>query len=177
MIKEWIDTYHPANKDEALQALREIMQEIALAGLERSGFFEKAAFYGGTALRIFYGLNRYSEDLDFSLLKADEDFALERHLNSIQTEFESAGMRVTVKKKEKTLRNNIDSAFLKTDTVWRELILENIIPQNGLDQNPNIKIKLEIETLSIFLIKSSINSSLLIVLFFQSPLSTALFKK
>lgn len=69
MIKEWIETYHPANKDQAEQALREIMQEIALAGLERSGFFERAAFYGGTALRIFYGLNRYSEDLDFSLLQ------------------------------------------------------------------------------------------------------------
>lgn len=55
MIKEWLDTYKPANKEEALQALREIMQEVALAGLQRAGFFEKAAFYGGTALRILYG--------------------------------------------------------------------------------------------------------------------------
>ena len=62
MIKEWLDSYKPENKDDALQALREIMQEVALAGLERAGFFERAAFYGGTALRIFYGLNRYSED-------------------------------------------------------------------------------------------------------------------
>ncbi|MDB5200048.1 MAG: hypothetical protein JWO92_2011 [Chitinophagaceae bacterium] len=146
MIKEWIDTYHPANKDEASQALREIMQEIALAGLERSGFFEKAAFYGGTALRIFYGLNRFSEDLDFSLLEPDAHFALDRHIKSIQTEFESVGMQVTVKEKEKTLRNNIDSAFLRADTIWKELVLENIIPQNGLDQKPNIKIKLEIDT-------------------------------
>ena len=69
MIKDWLNSYHPANQEEATQALREIMQEIALAGLYRTGFFEKAAFYGGTALRIFYGLNRYSEDLDFSLLR------------------------------------------------------------------------------------------------------------
>jgi predicted nucleotidyltransferase component of viral defense system len=146
MIKEWIDTYHPANKQDATQALREIMQEIALAGLERSGFFEKAAFYGGTALRIFYGLNRYSEDLDFSLLQPDENFALEKHLNSIRTEFASAGMKVTVREKDKTLKNNIDSAFLKADTIWKELVLENSIPQNGLGEKPNIRIKLEIDT-------------------------------
>jgi predicted nucleotidyltransferase component of viral defense system len=60
MIKEWLDSYKPANKEDALQALREIMQAIALAGLYRNGFFEKAAFYGGTALRIFYGLDRFS---------------------------------------------------------------------------------------------------------------------
>jgi len=60
MIKDWLDIYKPKNKTEALQALREIMQETALAGLYRAGFFEKAAFYGGTALRIFYGLDRFS---------------------------------------------------------------------------------------------------------------------
>ena len=146
MIKEWIESYHPANKDQAERVLREIMQEIALAGLERSGFFEKAAFYGGTALRIFYGLNRYSEDLDFSLLQPENDFGLDKHLDSIRTEFEALGMRVTVKEKEKTFKNNIDSAFLKADTEWRELVLEDIIPQNRLGLKPNIKIKLEIDT-------------------------------
>ena len=65
MIKEWLQEYQPANREAAEQALREIMQEIALAGLHRSGFFEKAAFYGGTALRVFHGLQRFSEDLDF----------------------------------------------------------------------------------------------------------------
>ena len=63
MIKEWLEEYKPINQEAAEQALREIMQEIALAGLQRSGFFEKAAFYGGTALRIFHGLQRFSEDL------------------------------------------------------------------------------------------------------------------
>ncbi|WP_246862720.1 nucleotidyl transferase AbiEii/AbiGii toxin family protein [Pedobacter sp. KBS0701] len=74
MIKDWLDSYHPANREEAKGALREIMQEIALAGLNRAGFFEKAAFYGETALRIFYGLDRFSEDLDFSLLAQNPDF-------------------------------------------------------------------------------------------------------
>ena len=72
MIKEWIEEYKPKNEEEISAALREIMQEITLAALSRTDFFEKAAFYGGTALRIFYGLDRFSEDLDFSLLKTDD---------------------------------------------------------------------------------------------------------
>lgn len=77
MIKEWIAEYNPKNEEEILSALREIMQEITLAGLSRTDFYEKAAFYGGTALRIFYGLDRFSEDLDFSLLESDDSFTLE----------------------------------------------------------------------------------------------------
>lgn len=146
MIKEWLETYPLNNKDEAFEALREIMQEIALAGLQRAGFFEKAAFYGGTALRIFYGLNRYSEDLDFSLLDYDADFALDKYLDAILLEFEALGMQVTVKEKIKTNQNNIDSAFLKSETIWKELVLEGIIPQSGISQNTQIKIKLEVDT-------------------------------
>jgi predicted nucleotidyltransferase component of viral defense system len=73
MIKEWLREYQPRNQDEAAQALREIMQEVALAGLYRADFFKVAAFYGGTALRIFYKLPRFSEDLDFSLLAVKPD--------------------------------------------------------------------------------------------------------
>lgn len=145
MIKEWLDTYKPGNKDEATQALREIMQEIALAGLYRAGFFEKAAFYGGTALRIFYGLDRFSEDLDFSLLEVNPDFSLNKYLDAVLAEFESLGMHVSIRKKQKANQTNIESAFLKSETIWKELILEDIIPQNGLDQKANILIKLEVD--------------------------------
>ena len=145
MIKEWLDTYKPVNKDEALQALREIMQEIALAGLQRAGFFEKAAFYGDTALRIFYGLNRFSEDMDFSLLEINPEFSLDKYLDAIVIEFESLGMKISVREKQKTTQSNIESAFLKSETIWKELVLEDIIPQNGLDQIANIKIKLEVD--------------------------------
>ena len=145
MIKEWLDTYKPRNKEEASQALREIMQEIALAGLHRAGFFEKAAFYGGTALRIFYGLDRFSEDLDFSLLEVDSDFSLNKYLDAVLAEFESLGMQVSVREKQKTNQRNIESAFLKSETIWKELILEDIIPQSGLDQKANILIKLEVD--------------------------------
>jgi hypothetical protein len=146
MIKEWLNSYNPPDKDAALQALREIMQEIALAGLQRAGFFEKAAFYGGTALRIFYGLDRFSEDLDFSLLEVNPDFLLDRYLEAVEAEFESQGIRVSVKEKEKTNKTNIESAFLKSETIWRELVLEHIIPQSGLGQVANIKIKLKVDT-------------------------------
>lgn len=146
MIKDWLATYNPKNKDEAQAALREIMQEVALAGLYRGGFYEKAAFYGGTALRIFYGLDRFSEDLDFSLLKADPDFSLDKYLNAIQTEFRALGMQVSVREKKKVKDTHVDSAFLKSETIWKELILEDIIPQSGLSQPPNIKIKIEVDT-------------------------------
>jgi len=145
MIKDWIQEYQPRNKEQAEAALREIMQEVALAGLQRTGFFENAAFYGGTALRIFYGLNRFSEDLDFSLLAMDPDFSLEPYFAGILTEFEALGMQVSIKEKKKIPRTNIDSAFLKSETVWKELVLENIIPQVGVMAPPSLKIKLEVD--------------------------------
>ena len=146
MIKQWLEEYRPKTLNEAEQALREIMQEIALAGLQRSGFFEKAAFYGGTALRIFHGLERFSEDLDFSLLEIDPDFTLLPYLDGIINEFNAAGMKVSVKGKSKTFNTDIDSAFLKSETSWKELILEKIIPQAGLAKIPEVKIKLEVDT-------------------------------
>lgn len=145
MIKEWLNSYNPQNKEEAVHALREIMQEIALAGLYRAGFFEKAAFYGGTALRIFYGLDRFSEDLDFSLLVPDSNFSLQKYQEGIVTEFAALGMQVSVSEKQKAVEDNINSAFLKSQTIWRELILEGIIPQNGIDHIANVKIKIEVD--------------------------------
>ena len=145
MIREWIQEYKPQNKAQAESALREIMQEVALAGLQRTGFFEKAAFYGGTALRIFYGLDRFSEDLDFSLLEIDPGFSFEPYFDGIVTEFATVGMKVSIKEKKKTNQNNIDSAFLKSETVWKELILDGIIPQAGVQASPGIKIKLEVD--------------------------------
>jgi predicted nucleotidyltransferase component of viral defense system len=146
MIKEWIAEYDPKNTDDVLSALREIMQEVALAGLSRSDFFQKAAFYGGTALRIFYGLDRFSEDLDFSLLKEDPDFSLEPYFESIVDEFKAVGMQVSIREKEKTKKTNIDSAFLKSETEWKELVLENIVKQEGIKTtNRTIKIKIEVD--------------------------------
>lgn len=144
MIKAWLQEYRPQNKEQAQAALREVMQEVALAGLQRAGFFEKAAFYGGTALRIFYGLDRFSEDMDFSLLEVNPEFSLEPYFESIIQEFEAAGMKVSIKEKKKAQQTNIDSAFLKSETIWKELVLESIVPQAGIEA-PDLKIKLEVD--------------------------------
>lgn len=146
MIKEWLDSYKPGNEQDAKDGLREIMQEIALAGLYRAGFFEKAAFYAGTALRIFYGLDRFSEDLDFSLLEVNPEFDLGKYQGAIVHEFESLGMKVSIREKKKAVKSNIDSAFLKSETLWSELVLEGVIPQQGVDRVANIKIKIEVDT-------------------------------
>ncbi len=145
MIKEWLASYNPKGRDEATAALREIMQQVALAGLSRANFYEKAAFYGGTALRIFYGLDRFSEDLDFSLLADDPNFSFKPYANAIVDEFSSQGMEVSLREKEKKVRANIESAFLKSETIWKELVLEGIIPQQGIQQAPGIKIKIEVD--------------------------------
>lgn len=145
MMKEWIAEYNPQNEEETLDALREIMQEIALAGLSRTDFFEKAAFYGDTALRIFHGLNRFSEDLDFSLLEPNPDFSLEPYFLAIVTEFEGLGMTVSIREKDKKQQSSIESAFLKTETIWKELILEDIVKQAGIKSNRSIKIKIEVD--------------------------------
>ena len=146
MITEWLEQYKPKNNLEAEQALREIMQEVALAGLQRSGFFEQAAFYGGTALRIFHGLVRFSEDLDFSLLSTAPDFSLQPYLTGMLKEFAALGMQVSINEKNKTNKNNMDSAFLKADTTWKEIILKSIIPQEKMNIRPEIKIKIEVDT-------------------------------
>jgi predicted nucleotidyltransferase component of viral defense system len=145
MMKEWIESYQPKNEEDVLLAMREIMQEIALAGLSRTDFFDKAAFYGGTALRIFYQLDRFSEDMDFSLLEPNEHFSLDPYFNAIISEFEAQGIRVSIREKNKKNRSAIESAFLKTETIWKELILEDIIKQTGIRSNKSIKIKIEVD--------------------------------
>lgn len=131
MIKEWLEEYKPRNQEEATNALREIMQDIALAGLSRACFFEKAAFYGGTALRIFYGLDRFSEDLDFSLLAIDPDFSLGKYQGAIVDEFKALGMEVSVREKQKTNQNNIESAFLKSEPCGKSWCWKASSPKTG----------------------------------------------
>ncbi len=117
-------------------AYHEVMQEVILSGLYRSGFFNKAAFYGGTCLRIFYKLPRFSEDMDFSLLEPDENFTLEPYLNSIVTEFRAMGKEVTIQRKDKRTHTQIESAFLKENTA-----IYNVQFQTA----KSIKIKIEVD--------------------------------
>ncbi len=97
-------------------AIHEVMQEITLAGMYRGGFFDKAAFYGGTCLRIFHQLPRFSEDMDFSLVSKDTNFHLEDYFDFIVEEFKAAAREVVITKKEKTKNTKVESAFLKDNT-------------------------------------------------------------
>jgi len=122
------------------------MQEIVLCGLSRAGFFQKAAFYGGTALRIFYGLDRFSEDLDFSLTEKNPDFDLTYYFPMLEKEVSAYGMNVEIKKKEKQTDSAISSAFLKANT--REHILLFYADEKiakTITANENIKIKFEVD--------------------------------
>ena len=127
-------------------AVKEIMQEIVLCGLSRAGFFKKAAFYGGTALRIFYGLDRFSEDLDFSLTTQDKTFDLQTYFPVLKKEVQSFGLNVEIQEKEKTADSHIRSAFLKGNT--KEHLLLFFEDAQNLSSIPNtelIKIKFEID--------------------------------
>jgi predicted nucleotidyltransferase component of viral defense system len=120
-------------------AMHEVMQQIALAGLYRAGFFSHAAFYGGTCLRIFHGLQRFSEDLDFSLLKPDKHFNLENYFESITNEFKALGRNIVISKKVKRLHSQVESAFLKENTHIYNLQFQT---------ERSIKIKIEVDVMT-----------------------------
>ncbi|MEA3363421.1 MAG: nucleotidyl transferase AbiEii/AbiGii toxin family protein [Thermodesulfobacteriota bacterium] len=138
IVDQLLDKYSSAPPEKQNQALREVMQKIALAGLNRTGFFEKSAFYGGTCLRIFYNLPRFSEDLDFSLLRPEPDFSLQPYLQSIKNEFTALGLDIDIVAKTKSTTSQIESAFLKNNTQIFNL---------GLRNKRQLKIKLEVDTL------------------------------
>ena len=145
-VEQMIARYNCRTEDDFLMAFREIVQSIVLQGLSRNKFFERAAFYGGTALRIFYGLNRASEDMDFSLLKPDPSFRIAPFGSGLRAELESYGIRARWSSKEKTAASTIDSAFLKMDTQTE--LLEIGMPARLAERMPTrrqLKIKLEID--------------------------------
>lgn len=145
-IKNMLERYTCTSTQEYTRALREIIQEITLVGLWRAKFFEEAAFYGGTALRIFYGLDRFSEDLDFSLLQPDEGFSLDRYNQGVKAELLSFGFDITVEKKTKDQGCKVESAFIKTNTL-QELLKIGIPPikYRGFHPQTLMKIKFEVD--------------------------------
>lgn len=145
VLEQMLSTYKTNTTEEKKHALKEVVQEVALCGLSRAGFFKHAAFYGGTALRIFYGLDRFSEDLDFSLVAPNADFQLNRYFSGLESEMASLGLRFSIEEKQKTADTAIKSAFLKGNT--KEHIL-SIYDVNNIGINPDevIKIKFEVDT-------------------------------
>jgi predicted nucleotidyltransferase component of viral defense system len=146
-VKLMLDRYNCQSLSEHEQALREILQEIALVGLWRGKFFEHAAFYGGTCLRIFYNLDRFSEDLDFTLLSANPNWSWQPFGEAVRNELAAFGFDVTFIEKDKNAQTAIKSAFLKTQTVQELLkigvhstLLKQVHPETI------IRIKVEIDT-------------------------------
>ncbi len=138
IFEQMLSQYPIVTDKDRRNAIYEVMQQITLAGLYRGGFFNKAAFYGGTCLRIFHKLERFSEDMDFSLLAPDESFGLENYFPSIIEEFNTLGREVVITKKDKRNFGKVESAFLKDDTEVYDVAFRT---------EKSLKIKIEVDTL------------------------------
>jgi predicted nucleotidyltransferase component of viral defense system len=147
VVLQMIEEYECKTSSDYENALKEIMQEIALLGLWRAKFYEHALFYGGTALRILHKLPRFSEDLDFSLLAPNDKFDLKEYHEAIKAELESFGFMVEVEAKEKTDISQVESAFIKAST--RVHLMKISAPaeiNQRIQGNQLLKIKVELDT-------------------------------
>ena len=145
-IQRMLDRYPRNTADQAINALREILQQLALLGLWRSKFFEHAAFYGGTALRVLHGLDRYSEDLNFSLLVSRSDFSLAPYGSALRQEIASFGFDVTFETRGKRKESAIESAFIKTNTIEQMIVIESDRHLlGGLHPSQRLRIRLEVD--------------------------------
>lgn len=146
-LETMLKKYRCETRAQFERALKEILQELTLVGLWRARFFEHAAFYGGTALRILYGLDRFSEDLDFTLLVPNSNYTLDPYHEAIRSELSSYGFSVEVDTKDKSWITPIRSAFIKTNTLGE--LLKIGIPKNlvkGVHPEMQLKIKIEVDT-------------------------------
>lgn len=145
-VEQMLARYNPKSSEDFENALKEILQEIILLGLDRSGFFEAAAFYGGTALRILHGLDRFSEDLDFTLLKPDPNFKLDKYFPGLERELKAFGFGFTLQRIDKPETRNTESAFLKTNTQMLFLKIQGAKSfANKTQTEKTLKIKFEID--------------------------------
>jgi hypothetical protein len=141
IIKEKLQTYLPQTAVEEENALKEILQEVALYGLWRADFFKLALFQGGTSLRILHGLPRFSEDLDFLLRAPDSEFNWAPFLVVLTDVFDQFGLKLEALPKEK-MDGAIRQAILKDTAIANQLDLTFA----GAGRQRVLKIKLEIDT-------------------------------
>ena len=141
MIEKKLESYFAKSEGEELQALREITQEVILASLGRIGFFNQAAFQGGTCLRIMHGLNRFSEDLDFTLLEPNPDFTWQEYLERVVKDLITFGYQLEVTDRHDT-DSSVRLAFLKDEALGKILNLHYAGKKSILGK---IRIKLEID--------------------------------
>lgn len=132
-----LSAYEQTTEQQKRNATFEVNQQIILAGLYNGGFFDEAAFYGGTCLRIFHGLQRFSEDMDFSLLVPNKAFDFSRYFQPIIDEFAIVGRKVEITKKDKKAFGKVESAFLKDNTNVYDVTFQT---------EKSVKIKIEVDT-------------------------------
>ncbi|MBP8935065.1 MAG: nucleotidyl transferase AbiEii/AbiGii toxin family protein [Prevotella sp.] len=137
IFNQMLSAYEQTTEQQKRNAIFEVNQQVILAGLYHGGFFDLAAFYGGTCLRIFHGLQRFSEDMDFSLLAPNEDFDFTNYFQPIIDEFAIIGREVEIKKKDKKNFGKVESAFLKDNTDVYDVTFQT---------EKSIKIKIEVDT-------------------------------
>jgi len=142
MIQQRLLTYNCKTDVEEQQAIREITQEVVLAALGRGDFFKQALFQGGTCLRIFYGLNRFSEDMDFILKEANPNFQLKDHIKHLTDELAAYGYNIEITDRNKA-GATVKKAFLKDDSIGKVINLRHANPAGPMAK---IKIKLEVDT-------------------------------
>ena len=142
VIQERLSSYGCTSAIEEEQALREITQEIVLAALGRTAFFDKAAFQGGTCLRIFHGVNRFSEDLDFALRVPDSNFELGGYLRAVVQDLAAFGYQIEIDDRG-GLDEVVKKAFLKDHSIGRLLKL-GFRPKRGPMRK--IRIKFEVDS-------------------------------
>ena len=137
VYQKMLSQYDLSTMQKRRNGIFEVNQQIVLAGLYHGGFFNHAAFYGGTCLRIFHGLQRFSEDMDFSLLKPDDNFDFKNFFQPIIDQFVIVGREVEITKKDKKSFGKVESAFLKDTTYVYDISFRT---------EKSIKIKIEVDT-------------------------------
>lgn len=137
IFNQMLSAYELTTEQQKRNAIFEVNQQIILAGLYNGGFFNEAAFYGGTCLRIFHGLQRFSEDMDFSLLAPSDKFDFTKYFQPIIDQFAIIGREVEIKKKDKKNFGKVESAFLKDNTDVYDIMFQT---------ERAVKIKIEVDT-------------------------------
>ena len=137
IFNQMLSGYDITTEQQKRNAIFEVNQQVILAGLYNGGFFNEAAFYGGTCLRIFHGLQRFSEDMDFSLLAPKENFDFTQYFQPIIDQFALVGREVEIRKKDKKNFGKVESAFLKDNTDVYDITFQT---------EKSVKIKIEVDT-------------------------------
>ena len=137
IFNQMLSGYDITTEQQKRNAIFEVNQQVILAGLYNGGFFNEAAFYGGTCLRIFHGLQRFSEDMDFSLLAPNENFDFTQYFQPIIDQFALVGREVEIRKKDKKNFGKVESAFLKDNTDVYDITFQT---------EKSVKIKIEVDT-------------------------------